>query len=81
MDVVAVLNFVLNALITIALVAFANRDLKGLRNILDILNNGGFRNCPFYVDQKERGRRWYDLNNLEERLKQLESKEKGGESV
>lgn len=56
------IQFVLVALITI-IVIFANKEaLSRIQNILDILNNGAYKNCPFYKDRQIDGRRWYDKN-------------------
>lgn len=76
LNTVEFLNFVVNAVIIISLLLLNRESLKRVRKVLDILTNGGYRDCPFFVDQRPVGRRRYDENRLQE---QLESKEKGGE--
>ena len=72
MESVSFLNFVINAVIIVVLLLFSRENLARVRNILDILNNGSYHNCPFYRGAKpiEGGRRWYD-NQVE----------KGGENL
>lgn len=62
------LNFCLNALITIVLLAFSRRSLERIRKLMDLLSNGGFRDCPFY--------RTHDSHRED-----LPSTMKGGEEV
>ena len=72
------LNIVLNSVTIIVLLAFSRRSLERIRKIIDLLNNGGFRDCPYYADQREEGRRWYDCNKMDE---WKESHMKGGENL
>ena len=78
MDSVLFLNVVLNSLVVIVLLAFSRRSLERIRRILDLLNNGGFRDCPYYADQRDEGRRWYDSNKIKE---WEEIHKKGGEDL
>lgn len=57
MDVntVPFLNFVLNSIIVIVFLLFSKTSLEKIRNILDILNNGGYKNCPFYSKTTHHG--------------------------
>ena len=50
----------LNALILILLIAFNREALRRIKNIIDILSNGAYSNCPFYRDAMDGGRREYD---------------------
>ena len=54
-------SFVLNAVILIFIMLFARVDLKRLKRLLDILDNGGWRNCPKLIDYAQKGgKRDYD---------------------
>lgn len=61
----------LNALILILVVAFNKEALRRVKNIIDILSNGAYSNCPFYQDAIAGGRRKLD--------KIVTSNSKGGE--
>lgn len=54
-------NFVISAVIFI-FVLFANKvEITRLRKLLEILDNGGWRNCPYYQQSAVRGgRRKFD---------------------
>ena len=71
-------NFALNALIVIVLLLFSRESLRKLRNIVNILSNGAYSDCPFYKDQVENGRRWYD-KSLGNNHSLSENNDKGGE--
>ena len=58
-------NFALNSLIIIVLLLFSRESLRKLKNIVNILSNGAYSDCPFYKDQVENGRRWYDKSLAE----------------
>lgn len=76
---ISFLSFVLNAIIVIVLVALSKESLTRIRNIIDILTNGGYANCPFYRESMLKGgRRWYDKDI---HASKTESKQKGGETV
>ena len=36
------------------------KDLRKLKNFIEILENGGFRNCPFFDAQRIGGQRKWD---------------------
>lgn len=69
-------SFILNCIILTLLMLFSKKTLERIRKIIDILTNGGFKDCPHYFGQRSVGRRWYDCNNLDA----LPGKE-GGESL
>jgi hypothetical protein len=54
-------NFVISAVMFIV-VLFANKvEIHRIRKILDILDNGGWRSCPYYHQAAMKGgRRKYD---------------------
>lgn len=59
--VISLFSLVLNAVIFILLLASSKAELGRIRNIIDILTNGGYNNCPFYRDfTKKGGKRCYD---------------------
>ena len=67
-------NFALNAVIILVLLLFSRESLRKLKNIVTILSNGAYSDCPFYKDQLENGRRWYDKSLAE-------NNDKGGENL
>ena len=69
-----IFNLALNALIVIVLLLFSRQSLQRLRNIVNILSNGAYHDCPFYKESMQDGRRWYDKNLSE-------NNNKGGESL
>ena len=73
------LNFVLNAFVVVLLLLFSKESLRRIRKILNILDNGGYRDCPHYADQRQQGRRWYDENHLHD--VSLNLNEKGGDNL
>lgn len=78
MEQVEFLNFAVNAIILILVVFLSKKRLRYLRNILDILSNGGYKSCPFYgVQRKKRG----SPLDLSLNLGEEEIQEKGGEVV
>ena len=60
-QVIGYFNFVISAVIFV-FVLFANKtEIGRLRKLLEILDNGGWRNCPYYKQSAVRGgRRRYD---------------------
>lgn len=65
------INIVISAVTIIVLLAFSRESLRRIKNILTILTNGAYSDCPFYKDNVTRGRRSYD--------KSLKSNNKGGD--
>ena len=63
----------LNALILILLIAFNTEALRRVKNIIDILSNGAYSNCPFYRETMKNGRRKLD--------KIFENPHEGGEDA
>lgn len=79
LSTVSFFSFVLNAVIVIAVIALNRESLTRIRNIIDILTNGGYANCPFYRESMLKGgRRWYDKHI---HASDTESKQKGGENL
>jgi hypothetical protein len=66
-------SLVLNCIILLSVMLLNKEGLERIRKILELLSNGGYRDCPHYSDQRKVGRRWYDQNNLT-----AKNKEKGG---
>ena len=64
MEHIEVLSFVLNAILVVVVGLMSRESIPRIRKILDILDNGGYKNCPHFIDQQKEGRRWYDENNL-----------------
>jgi hypothetical protein len=81
LGLVALLNFCLNAFVLIVLLLFSKQTLRKIKNVLSILDNGGYRECPHYADQRERGRRWYDENHLRDLSLNLPCKGEGGDNL
>ena len=53
----AFLNFAINAIILI-FVVFANKEaLARLRRLINLFDNGGFRDCPYYELELRKARR------------------------
>lgn len=73
MEYINYFNFVLSAVIVVVLMLFSRENLKRVHNILDILQHGSYKNCPYYDARKVNGRRWYD--------KELDTNLKGGDSL
>ena len=73
------LNVIINAMTIIAVLLFNREGLKRLYKIRGLLENGGWRDCPKFIDQREEGRRWYDKDHLIEN--EIIPITKGGEKV
>lgn len=65
-EMVQLFSFILNAIIVVVLLLFSRENLTRVRNILKIIDNGAYHDCPLYkLAQKEGGRRWYDAHHKE----------------
>lgn len=60
MERIELLSFAINAVILIVLIGLSRESLGRIRNIIDILSNGAYKNCPFFTSQMKGGRRMYD---------------------
>lgn len=45
---VSFINLAINAIILIVLIGLSEKALKRIRNIIDVLSNGSYHNCPFF---------------------------------
>jgi len=70
LSVISYGSFVLNAIIFVVVLLLNKEALLRLRNVLDILTNGAYRNCPYFD--------MHFQNVLKDRA---ELKKKGGEDL
>ena len=75
----ALISMALNAIILIFLLSFSKESLRKIRHVLDILEHGSFKNCPYCIEKRKNGRRWYDNSSDEEILSKIHSK--GGQKL
>lgn len=64
MENVDFFNLVINAVTVLAVLLFNKEGLSRIQKIRRLLENGGWRDCPRFIDQREDGKRWYDKKNL-----------------
>lgn len=60
MQEIDVLQLAINSIILIVLIGVNREALHRIRNIIDILSNGAYKNCPFFRSEMKGGRRLYD---------------------
>ena len=70
-QVIGLFTFVINAIILIVVLLLNKEELLRIRKLIDILTNGGYRDCPLYKEKTLQGLR----KSLQENDK------KGGETL
>lgn len=69
------LNFCLNGIILILIMLLSRRSLERIRRIMNLLEHGGYKECPHYFERSLKG----TTEDCSDRVENIN--EKGGETL